>query len=197
MFFHAASYASETIYFFHNDHLVTPQEITDINQNIVWEVGDDPFSADRPLVELVNNNIRFPGQYYDEETGLHYNWNRYYDPQTGRYITSYLIGLVGGLNTYGYAYQNPILRSDPTGLVPPNDYYSLETRFHPENIAANAPPLITFFSIFGSNDLRTQNLNPATERSYNDVFARQELTDMDNYNFGLAAAANGWGKYPL
>jgi len=57
----------------------------------------------------------FPGQYYDQETGLHYNWFRYYDPQTDRYITSDPVGLAGGLNTYLYALANPLRYTDPTG----------------------------------------------------------------------------------
>jgi RHS repeat-associated protein len=61
-------------------------------------------------------NLRFPGQYYDGETGLHYNYFRDYNPGTGRYIESDPIGLKGGLNTYVYTLNNPLDQIDRFGL---------------------------------------------------------------------------------
>jgi len=61
-------------------------------------------------------NFTFPGQYYDHESGLHYNYHRYYNPATGRYLTPDLIGLKGGLNLFLYAGANPINAIDPKGL---------------------------------------------------------------------------------
>jgi RHS repeat-associated protein len=106
----------------HNDHRGTPQTLTNQAGAVVWRATYDPFGwatvnedPDGDGV-LVKNNMRDAGQYFDAETGLHYNWNRYYDPKVGRYITSDPIGLKGGLNTYLYANANPLTWIDPDGL---------------------------------------------------------------------------------
>ena len=104
------------LFYVHNDHLGTPQVITDDNQTVVWKADYDPFGKATVTTETITNNVRFPGQYFDGETGLHYNYYRYYDPRTGRYITSDSIGLGGGLNTYGYVGGNPLSFIDPLGL---------------------------------------------------------------------------------
>ncbi len=67
-------------------------------------------------IETVENNLRFPGQYYDNETGLHYNYHSYSDSTTGRYLRADTIGLEGGANLYLYANANSIKHTDSTGL---------------------------------------------------------------------------------
>jgi len=73
-------------YFYHNDHLGTPQEMTAVNGAVVWSAKYASFGEASVEVEAVENNFRLPGQYFDSETGLHYNWHRYYDPEIGRYV---------------------------------------------------------------------------------------------------------------
>ncbi|MCG7861108.1 MAG: DUF6531 domain-containing protein [Candidatus Thiodiazotropha endolucinida] len=108
--------ADESLLYLHTDHLATPRVATDESANPVWSWESDAFGRGAPSgTETVN--LRFPGQYYDTETALHYNWNRYYDPETGRYISSDPIGLDGGLNTYVYAEGNPTRFTDPEGLL--------------------------------------------------------------------------------
>jgi len=103
-------------YFYQNDHLGTPQKLTAINGAVVWSAKYNSFGEATAEVETIENSLRFPGQYYDRETGLHYNWHRYYDPGVGRYISADPIGLVGGINLYIYVFGNPVNWGDPAGL---------------------------------------------------------------------------------
>jgi RHS repeat-associated protein len=105
-------------YYYQNDHLGTPQKLIASNGAVVWSATAEAFGTTTvDSASNVTNNLRFPGQYYDEETGLHYNWNRYYDPATGRYTTSDPIGLGGGENLYSYSYANPGYWGDPDGTT--------------------------------------------------------------------------------
>lgn len=127
--------ASPTIYYVHTDQLGTPQKITDGSANIVWDNVSDPFgnsvatqgtnwgganwgSFDWAVTMLSLTNLRFPGQYSDAEAGLNQNWNRDYDPTTGRYVQSDPVWPLGGISTYAYANDNAISSFDPLGLQP-------------------------------------------------------------------------------
>ena len=104
----------------HTDHLGTPRVISD-GATKIWRWVSTPFGVNAANEDPDDNsvlfiyNLRFPGQYYDAETGLHYNYFRTYDPSTGRYLESDPIGLAGGLNTYGYVGGDPLSYSDSRG----------------------------------------------------------------------------------
>lgn len=115
---------SQTTNYIHFDHLGTPRKVTDDTQAVVWSWDSTPFGDSAPDedpdgdLENFTLNLRFPGQYYDAESGLHYNYFRDYDPGLGRYIESDPIGLLGGSNIFSYADQNPLFKTDPRGLIP-------------------------------------------------------------------------------
>lgn len=105
------------LYYYHNDHLGTPQKMLDNAGNIVWAAKYSVFGKAHIALNTAENNLRFPGQYFDAETGLHHNFMRDYDPELGRYIEYDSIGLIAGINAYSYAYQNPKAAYDPDGKV--------------------------------------------------------------------------------
>jgi RHS repeat-associated protein len=99
------------------DHLGTPQMMTDASGTTVWRADYEPFGkASVRASSTVENNLRLPGQYFDRETGMHYNYFRNYEPGTGRYVEVDPIGIAGGLNVYEYARSNPLTYTDPLGL---------------------------------------------------------------------------------
>ena len=124
------------VFYIHADQIGTPKEVTDSSGNLVWRAEHKAWgraSVSYPKVpmtvvegnavrvvweeqaEPVELNIRFQGQWFDEETGLHYNLFRYYDSDVGRFVSQDPIGLEGGVNLYRYA-ANPVNWIDPWGL---------------------------------------------------------------------------------
>ena len=104
-------------YFYQNDDLGTPRMLTSAAGAVVWSASYDAFGQAQVGISIVTNNIRLPGQYYDAETGLHYNFQRYYDPTVGRYVSEDPLGFGGGdVNLYAYVRNNPINFYDPYGL---------------------------------------------------------------------------------
>ncbi|WP_230203452.1 RHS repeat domain-containing protein, partial [Pseudomonas syringae] len=103
-------------FYYQLDHLGTPQELTDYSGEIMWSAKYRAYGNLATLdIAEIDNPLRFQGQYFDAETGLHYNRHRYYNPGTGRFLTPDPIKLAGGLNNYQYV-PNPTGWVDPLGL---------------------------------------------------------------------------------
>ncbi len=124
--------AATGIFYVHADHLGTPKAATDAAQGIAWAADYLPYGEAQVAVEAVTLNVRFPGQYFDAETGLAYNYFRYYDASVARYASPDPSGLIrnpialelpgatyllGPLNhLYGYVDNAPVIAIDPLGL---------------------------------------------------------------------------------
>jgi RHS repeat-associated protein len=118
----AAPAGNPIVFTIHTDHLDTPRVVLDKNGAIRWRWMAEPFGTTAPETNPSNLgaftfNLRFPGQYFDSESGLAYNYFRDYDSTVGRYTTSDPIGLAGGINTYTYVGGNPPSYIDPEGLT--------------------------------------------------------------------------------
>ena len=113
--------APKAVYYYHTDHLGTPQALTDEQGQLALEMDYQAWGQAREVIADaaskagIHNPFRFQGQYHDDESGLHYNRHRYYDPDIGRFISRDPIGLMGGLNIHSYTL-NPITWIDPLGL---------------------------------------------------------------------------------
>lgn len=111
-----AKIENNAIQYIHTDHLGTPQKMTDQQKQIIWEISSLPFGETTSIAGQATNNLRFPGQYWDEETNLHYNYFRDYKNDVGRYLQGDLVGLKGGLNLYVYVENRPVTYVDSQGL---------------------------------------------------------------------------------
>ena len=140
----------EALVHLHVDHLNTPRWATDAVGDLVWRWKSDGFGEALPDEDVDGDNddvvinIRFPGQYYDEETGLHYNRFRYYEPGIGRYISADPIGQAGGVNVFAYALNDPVGDFDPYGL---NNFGGPIFQSSNPNAPLYRPPVPSLFDI--------------------------------------------------
>ena len=173
--------------YYHHDHLGTPVQATDKQGNVVWAASYHAFGmasivtpAATQDIPTITSNLRLPGQYADEETGLYYNLNRYYDPAIGAYTTRDPIGIEGGGNQYAYVGGNPLSFRDPLGLDRWGSDPSLQ-------------------QIPNSND-RVQNwLDRAAQERPNDpygyLYDARNTYHLDRHDDNLAAAERYAGAY--
>lgn len=139
----AEPFGQHEIAFYQCDHLGTPQELTDHKGKVEWSAQYMAWGQAKEAIRDaaykagMQNPIRFQGQYLDNETGLHYNRYRYYDPDSGRFASRDPIGLRGGLNGHTYA-PNPVQWVDPRGLTPIKCNQTKSGRFRSADAAAKA-----------------------------------------------------------
>ena len=103
-----------TVYFIRADHIGRPVFATNASGVKVWTATYTPFGGVHTSTGALPT-ARFPGQWFQSESGLHQNWMRDYDPTTGRYLQADPLGLVDGASVYGYVAQSPMMLTDPTG----------------------------------------------------------------------------------
>ena len=144
--------ASTGLLYVYPDHLNTPRTVTTQSNRVLWSWVSDPFGNGAPLTSNDDTgkpyqyNLRFPGQYYDAETGLHYNMARYYNPVIGRYTQSDPIGLGGGINTYVYVKNSPLSMIDLKG------FYEYDPWEHYRDVTVGPTPAgSSYFDISPTN----------------------------------------------
>jgi RHS repeat-associated protein len=146
---------ASTYQFVETDHLGTPRAVIHPAENNIvwrWNITNTAFgehaATNNPDADAVTYtfNLRYPGQYYDSESGTHYNINRDYEPGGGRYVQSDPIGLKGGVNTFAYSLSTPFMVSDPLGLAPNcvRSFSIAPPRFIGERIYENSQTTIGF-----------------------------------------------------
>ncbi|WP_124950338.1 RHS repeat-associated core domain-containing protein [Sulfuriferula thiophila] len=182
--------------YIYTDQLNSPRLITNTANTIVWRNDQtDPFSAgaanSNPSGQgTFTFNPRFPGQYYDTETGLHYNMARDYDPTTGRYVQSDPIGLAGGSDaTYTYVNGNPVNLMDPLGL----DSDSI-TPVYPEAILY---PIVRYIKTISEIVSPQQSVTPTISDLVNKypVIKQSKETTQCKGQGGFPQASSDFDKY--
>ena len=104
------------LYYVQVDHLNRPVRLTNAAKAAVWTAVWKPFGEPQAITGAASLDARFPGQWFQLESGLSYNWHRHYDATTGRYAQPDPLGFVDGPGVFGYARQSPLASVDPLGL---------------------------------------------------------------------------------
>jgi RHS repeat-associated protein len=165
------------IFYVHTDHLNSPRKVAQSSSGgqLVWRWDADPFGTAAPNqnpsgLGTFPYNIRFPGQYYQAETGLNQNWIRDYDPLAGRYLESDPIGLRAGINTYIYVLDDPLSYADPNGMLPIDS-----------TIQCNGDRT--------NGDYEVVNLNPGCDRKCTQVHEESHIADWKQ-RYGAGSCRN-------
>ncbi|WP_351011865.1 RHS repeat-associated core domain-containing protein [Shewanella sp. S1-58-MNA-CIBAN-0166] len=184
------------IYYYHLDQLGTPICLTDENAKIVWHSQQDVFGQtiesvdfdggdnehvdvyDAAKQDKITNPIRFQGQYFDDESGLHYNRFRYYSPQQARFIHQDPIGLVGGINHCQYT-PNPVNWVDPFGLLCKEGVEKLSKMIGDIVDPATKAKILQIAEDSSSVDARTANIKVTRPNGENRLEHEYSIESMD------------------
>lgn len=169
--------------FYHNNHLGTPQKLTDGQGGVVWSATYAAFGlATVDAESTITNNLRFPGQYWDAETNLHYNFLRYYEFEAGRYIAKDPIGILSGRNhLFTYVQSSPINFIDPFGLCS-------KANPAPKNLIGTCG-----YYIFRAYDFYKRNGYLGDEQSYYMNYGYKYCDKFNNVTyFKLSKAGKEW-----
>ena len=152
------------VYLVRTDHIGRPVFATTMAGTVVWRASYLPFGGVHVTTGAPISS-RFPGQWFQAESGLHQNWMRDYDPTTGRYLQADPLGLVDGASVYGYVTQSPMMLTDPTGL---------ESRTHPNPIPVPMWPGENYPGQLGESMIKLFSPLPLLEYCWNILFDEQE-----------------------
>ena len=159
------SEAQPELVYYQLDHLGTPIAAHNAKGEAVWTAEYEAWGRIRneTVSDGLKANIpfRFQGQYYDEESGLHYNRFRYYDPAIGRFVSQDPIGLMGGINVYIYA-SNPIEWVDPFGLASKSSFAVRHGPSAPQKINGKFP----INSCFAGKTMTMKDVNQNILKKY-------------------------------
>ncbi|MFT4278899.1 MAG: RHS repeat-associated core domain-containing protein [Rhodopseudomonas sp.] len=162
-------------WFVHPDHLNRPTKMTDASQTVVWDAYYWPYGEIRSITGSASNNLRFPGQYYLVESGLHYNWHRHYDPTLGRYTQPDPLDFVDGPSVYEYARSTPNIFVDFNGAAAsrpggPDDPFGLKRGAVGEGGSGGASPVcpIPNTRLSANQSSRWANYDGVTGRGFED-----------------------------
>ncbi len=182
-------------YYYISDHLSTAQLLTNDTGEVVWQGDYSPFGDVNIIIDEVGNNFRFPGQYFDAESGLYYNWHRFYDPEMGRYINADPIGLAGGMNLYAYVGGDPVNFVDPMGLVDLNLHDRNTSAFLANHLYSD-PNNYTVGAHGSPSKIANDRRGLENRETLSPAQLAQMINDQDNYNgqdIKLLASETGKG----
>ena len=173
--FHNNQDEAQYLTYFHNDQVGIPREMTDIHGNLLW-YGEytawGRLKKDGRIYKNAHQPFRLQNQYFDEETGLHYNLKRYYEPEVGRFVNQDPIGLLGGDNFYQFG-PNITVWIDPLGL---------------EKCESYCDKLLKKFNVIFGKHKEMANIASGTRKDSHHIYQDSAMKGLAGYDRGDAIA---------